>query len=148
MNPSMKIILLYLLLSFLAPPLAECADITLQWDAFPAADEVSQVNVYERTGELSIRVAVTTGEKTEATFQADAKAHVYYITCQNIWEIESDASNDVTLPAAKPGAPRNAKVKSVKLALQSSEDAETWATVASVETPWQRRQFFRAVFEE
>lgn len=101
----MKTQLIALLITL--PLLTTAADVSLLWNASPAAEQVTGYHVYERINGVSTPAGVTTTNTFTLTSVAQG-VHTYVVTATNIWG-ESAPSN----PASTPGsasAPVNVRI--------------------------------------
>jgi len=136
--------LLLLLCLVLTALTASAREVVITWDANPPSDQVIKYRVYEMTGPGWAQI----GETTDTQFSVGDREPGLYefaVTAVNFWG-ESLFSDSVTTPAGLPAPPSGPRIEGAKeVALEVSDDLETWRQVASVSS-FSDREFFRVSF--
>lgn len=123
------------------------AEITLQWDANPASEQITEYRVYEQQANGSwLLVSSTASDVQETTITVPSVAsRTFALTAVNI-SGESDRGEPASTPAL-PTPPKGGKVKGVKLTLQMSRGLEEWEPVMTAMVPWEQRAQFKTLIE-
>lgn len=138
---------LLLSLCFLFTTLAATArEVVIAWDANPASDQVIEYRIYEMTGPGWAQI----GETSDTRFSVGDREPGLYefaVTAVNFWG-ESLFSESVTTPGGLPAPPSGPILEGARqVAMEVSEDLQTWKQVAIVES-LSDREFFRVAFVE
>lgn len=101
----MKALFLSILLGAALPSFG--AELNLSWDANPV-DQQATYKVYRKDATANVLVGETTNTTFKLTGLTPGK-YIYFITANNMWNVESLPSNEVSTPAA-PSKPVNLKL--------------------------------------
>ncbi len=103
MNLKTLAILLMLSIQALA-----ATSVTLTWDGSPAAEQVTEYRIYQKSVQQWARIATVPADKLTHTITGlGPGAYAFAVTAFNLRE--SELSNEVVVPAV-PGAVKNARV--------------------------------------
>lgn len=138
----MKTLIAALLLSLSS--LLEAREIVLMWDANDPGDAVEEYRVYELTGAGWALLGSTSETRYDVGDRAPG-LYEFAVTAVNFWG-ESQKSPSAKTPAGPPEPPSVPKIEGAKeVALEVSDDLETWRQVAVVSSS-RDREFFRVAF--
>lgn len=134
-----------LILLILCAVQAMAAELTLEWDAAPEEMQTVGTGVYELQGNQWVRIGSSVGTEFTIT-DVTPGVHTYGITYVNLWGESVIVAQVSTPPVIVPPDGAELRIKSVKIALQTSEDMEAWNTVDTYEVPESNRAFYRIAF--
>ena len=121
-------------------------EVVLVWDASPPSDQVIQYRIYEMTGPGWTQIGVSTTPRFSVG-NREPGLYEFAVSAVNFWG-ESMLSDSATTPGGLPAPPSGPTIEGAKeVALEVSDDLETWRQVAAV-TSFSDREFFRVAFVE
>lgn len=119
------------------------ATVELEWDdPENAAGSVQRYGVYLKTGDgefVQVGSSITRQYLFQALAPGNYQARVTAVSAEGL---QSLPSNTITFTA--PAAPANLRIK---IALEVSDDLQTWQTVAVHYAPEAQRRFYRLAFQ-
>jgi len=140
----MKLILALLVAA--GASIASAREITLAWDPNPTADQVTEYRVYELTG-AGWALLGSTADTRWTIGDRDPGQYEFAVTAVNFWG-ESVRSDSTSTPPGLPTPPPGPHIEGARqVAMEVSNDLETWKQVAVVDTVADR-EFWRVRFQE